>query len=195
MTRENTELAGDEMDAERAAQIVKGLRARCVRESKTEAHTLAIRHLRAMEVKALDIMLSAAPPPSVEVERLRDGLEEIVCWYGEAPHTFPDWKTTASALSEMAQNVLDGHPALSSPESRAALSRKQEPGVPTPGVWIEWSGGPNPVPGQMVDTRFRGFTIAEQYNDPSEWWTWMHNDTSFDIIAYRIVPTPGGEGK
>jgi hypothetical protein len=56
---------------------------------------------------------------AAELERLRAGLEEVVCWYGEAPHTFPDWKTTAQALSQMAQNVLDGHPALSTPETRA----------------------------------------------------------------------------
>ena len=53
----------------------------------------------------------------------RTGLEEIVCWFGEAPNTFPDWKSCAEALADMAQNVLDGHEALSSPESRSALTQ------------------------------------------------------------------------
>lgn len=70
---------------------------------------------------------------AAELERLRAGLEEVVCWYGEAPHTFPDWKTTAQALSQMAQNVLDGHPALSTPETRALSDTPPETGTGTEG--------------------------------------------------------------
>lgn len=82
--------------------------------------------------EALDALESAANPATIldliasarrdaeEIERLRAGLEEVVCWFGEAPNTFPDWRVTAEALADMAQNVLEGHPALSSPASRAA---------------------------------------------------------------------------
>lgn len=79
----------------------------------------------------LNVVCEVAAPTSTadriatleaEVVRLNDGLSEVVCWFGEAPHTFPDWKTTAEALADMAQNVLDGHPALSTPESRTALA-------------------------------------------------------------------------
>lgn len=59
--------------------------------------------------------------------------------------------------------------------------------------WIEWRGGENPVPGERVDTRFRGFTIDEQTNDPSESWVWNHFGGSGDIIAYRVVSAPLGE--
>ena len=65
-------------------------------------------------------LIASARRDAEEIERLRAGLEEVVCWFGEAPHTFPDWKVTAEALADMAQNVLNGHPALSSPASRAA---------------------------------------------------------------------------
>lgn len=65
-------------------------------------------------------LIASARRDAEEIERLRAGLEEVVCWFGEAPHTFPDWKVTAEALADMAQNVLDGHPALSSPASRVA---------------------------------------------------------------------------
>ena len=74
--------------------------------------------------------------------------------------------------------------------ARAALSRKQEPGVPTPGEWIEWSGGENPVPGKVVGYRCKS---GESYVFHSETIRWAHQDASDDIIAYRIVPTPGGQ--
>ncbi len=57
---------------------------------------------------------------TAERDAARAGLEEIVCWFGEAPHTFPDWESCAEALADMAQNVLDGFPALTSREDRQA---------------------------------------------------------------------------
>jgi len=67
--------------------------------------------------------------------------------------------------------------------------------------WISWSGGENPVPGKCVETRHRsGKEYTGKDAEMSDWWYqgpgfWIHDGTSSDIIAYRIVPTPGGEGK
>jgi len=119
----------------------------------------------------------SAPPPSVEVERLR-GLDDYL--FNQASEA--ESVEGRVILTEWADAI-------------AALSRKQEPGVPTPGRWSEWRGGENPAPGKRVDTRFRGFTIDDQHNDPSKTWNWKHTGGSGDIIAYRIVPTPGGEGE
>lgn len=59
---------------------------------------------------------------TAERDALKEALEEIVCWFGEAPHTFPDWKTCAEALSQMAENALEGRPALAVPVARQALN-------------------------------------------------------------------------
>ena len=62
------------------------------------------------------------------------------------------------------------------------------------GGWIEWSGGENPVPGQMVVAR----TVwdrdtgrpARKNNILSDKLDWgrSHRQRDFDIIAYRILP-------
>ena len=109
------------------------------------------------------------PNPSVEVERLREALEKIASGYAGCDG-FQDAQVIAAE----------------------ALSRKQEPGVPTPGAWVEWSGGENPVPGRNAEVKLRSgdcFTGSDLSPDA----TWQHIWGEADIIAYRIVPTPGGE--
>ncbi len=54
-------------------------------------------------------------------------------------------------------------------------------GRPGPDGWISWSGGENPVPGQMVLTRTRRVTAPEPVK--SEWIDWNI------IIAFRLAPT------
>jgi hypothetical protein len=58
--------------------------------------------------------------------------------------------------------------------------------------WISWSGGPNPVPGKLVDTRFRGDPLSEGNSDPSGMWTWEHDGDDGDIIAFRLVEADKG---
>lgn len=54
-------------------------------------------------------------------------------------------------------------------------------------AWTVWPGGENPVPGRLVDVKFRDGTIA--YKDDSciyRWWLCSGARDS-DIIAYRVV--------
>lgn len=66
--------------------------------------------------------------------------------------------------------------------------------------WIEWSGGECPVRGQYIDAKLRdGFLFENELADTlcgdfydaksctSDNDNWMHNGSSDDIIAYRVV--------
>jgi len=134
-------------------------------------------------------------PSSVEVERLREALEPFAAIAGRY--------LTGGLKSDLEQRSPDLITRLKAEDfylARAALSRKQEPGVPTPGAWIEWSGGENPVGDAVVETRHaNGDECLGKGAWKASWWTpsfWDHSDNDeCRIIAYRIVPTPGGEGK
>lgn len=82
----------------------------------------------ALDVTEVEAIRAAAQIPAshealiARVRELEAGLDEIGVWYAEAPHTFPDWKTAAEAMAQMAENVRAGHPALFTPESRALLA-------------------------------------------------------------------------
>jgi hypothetical protein len=126
--------------------------------------------------------LYAAPPPSVEVERLREALERLTVMRDQARDGTPVTDPNEWEADELTAII-----------GLLALSRKQEPGVPTPGDWIEWSGGPNPVPGRNAEVKLRSgdcFTGSDLSPDA----TWQHIWGEADSIAYRIVPTPGGRG-
>ena len=51
--------------------------------------------------------------------------------------------------------------------------------------WIEHDGGPNPVPGQRVDVRWRDGEVST--DEPSRDWCWKPTDGDDTIIAYRIA--------
>jgi len=44
--------------------------------------------------------------------------------------------------------------------------------VARPGVWMDWTGGPNPVPGMVVEWTIR--TVTGVYSGPSEAAPWQH---------------------
>jgi hypothetical protein len=66
--------------------------------------------------------------------------------------------------------------------------------------WISWSGGENPVPGRVVDTRHRdgkehGPAPSHQYSAFCDWW--KHEKSGAfghhrDIIAFRLVEADKG---
>jgi len=54
--------------------------------------------------------------------------------------------------------------------------------------WIEHGGGPNPVPGAVIEARYRDGGIDKRRSD--EWsacWIHVPEPTNNDIIAYRVV--------
>lgn len=63
------------------------------------------------------------------------------------------------------------------------MSNKYEPGV-----WYEWSGGENPVPGMRVDVRTSWFSGDLDLNLPSDTIEWGL------IIAFRPALSPPAEG-
>lgn len=77
--------------------------------------------------------------------------------------------------------------------------------APASSGWIEWSGGPNPVPGQRVDVRDKSGVVAE--DEPSDFWAspggggdyWRHEGPEREhIVAYRVVTpsdTPASAAK
>ena len=53
--------------------------------------------------------------------------------------------------------------------------------------WIEWHGGENPVPGKLVDIKWRSGEI--DYREYSDDWNWKFSESGseYDIIAYRVI--------
>ena len=50
--------------------------------------------------------------------------------------------------------------------------------------WITHDGGPNPVPGKIVEYRLPGTGVL---TSPSDCIRWDHQDGPGDIIAYRVT--------
>lgn len=78
--------------------------------------------------------------------------------------------------------------------SSSPKSDDTQPVAETPGVgdddWIEWAGGENPVPGQMVEARFRGGATEVDLSDD---WYWQHSGCHSDLVAYRLAAQPKQE--
>jgi len=56
-----------------------------------------------------------------------------------------------------------------------------------------WNGGENPVPGAMVQVKFRAENQCGNV-EPSDVFYWDHRDESVDIVAYRVcTPAPKTE--
>ena len=58
------------------------------------------------------------------------------------------------------------------------------------GDWITHDGGPNPVPGEMVEVRFKDGCTGEPLDSECYGWGWHPDpDTApaYDIIAYRVT--------
>ncbi len=55
--------------------------------------------------------------------------------------------------------------------------------------WIEWNGGPCPVaPNARVEVRFRNHEcLGGDWTSLGSTWTWRHDGTNADIVAYRPV--------
>lgn len=65
-------------------------------------------------------------------------------------------------------------------------------GRPDADGWMPWSGGENPVPGQNINIRQRGYSFdeAEVWEADYQEWDWKDYDPQpWDIIAFRLTPT------
>lgn len=54
-------------------------------------------------------------------------------------------------------------------------------------AWTVWPGGENPVPGRLVDVKFRDGTIVYKYDSCIYRWGLCGGERDSDIIAYRVV--------
>jgi hypothetical protein len=66
---------------------------------------------------------------AARIAELEAGHDEIMCWFGEARHTFPDWKSAAECFAQISENVMAGLPPLATDEERQAhslLSQQKE---------------------------------------------------------------------
>lgn len=77
--------------------------------------------------------LIAAPPPSVEVERLREALEHLVRCDDDARNGLQNGAGLLDCIDNHGRFYPSADLDAALTKARAALSRKQEPGVPTPG--------------------------------------------------------------
>jgi hypothetical protein len=117
--------------------------------------------------------------------------------------------TVTAHMSDGTERVLikDNGNVISHWRKIAALIADQgsrsKASVPTEGGqaavldWIEWNGGPNPVPGKDVDWRNREGREETCCSDELEGWGHPHESGErYDIIAYRLSapasPIPGG---
>nr|DAO35437.1 MAG TPA: hypothetical protein [Caudoviricetes sp.] len=54
-------------------------------------------------------------------------------------------------------------------------------------AWTVWLEGENPVPGRLVDVKFRDGTIAYKEDSGIYRWWLCNGERGSDIIAYRVV--------
>lgn len=67
-------------------------------------------------------------------------------------------------------------------------------GRPDAEGWMTWSGGENPVPGQMVNLRWLGLAGDDHASWLSDQQDWPHVGSGHDIIAFRLT-TPSDQGE
>lgn len=162
-------------------------------------------------------MIAAAPQAQADAVDLREGVADVP--RDEQGRTAYDIIRDANHTSAMMRAGIKDRsrePLLGPPNdmivSRVILSERPEitahdadllavkindalaqPAPHSGGAWIEWSGGENPVPGQMVDVTWPDQTVS--HSAPSDQWGWEHDGDAGNIIAYRVVaPHSGGEG-
>lgn len=72
----------------------------------------------------------------------------------------------------------------------AAMLTASPQGEGSSADWITHDGGPNPVPGKMVEVRFKDGCTGEPLDSECYGWGWHPDpDTApaYDIIAYRVT--------
>jgi hypothetical protein len=64
-----------------------------------------------------------------------------------------------------------------------------EPAKPAPGEWIEWAGGECPIADDVQhEIRMRDGWESSRGADAQMWSGWGHDDSAYDIVAYRVLP-------
>lgn len=71
----------------------------------------------------------------------------------------------------------------------AMLQIELESAERTEPKWVAWNGGPRPVPGALlVAVRYRRpYSGLSESGKRADSYTWSHNDSPGDIIAYRVI--------
>lgn len=117
--------------------------------------------------------LAAAPLPQGE-GGIREAAQAVVDRW-DSP-LWKDVEPTAHVIARLRQALTQPAPAPQGEDG-----------------WITHDGGPNPVPGQITETRHRGGSeyihqdawLSDQWGDYPGFW--VHDGTFSDIIAYRIA--------
>jgi len=138
----------------------------------------------------LAVVIDAAPPPGARPDR--EAVARTIdpkAFDHPVVHAQHLTRRRKAALAK-AEAILSLYPA----EGKGGVSEAQPSPLPANEAWIPWTGGKNPVPGQMVQFRRRdGFEAALCPSDKLRW-TLRDAPDQFDIIAYRIAQPEGGEG-
>ena len=112
-----------------------------------------------------------------------DDIEDkgILCHDGEGPEPIAE----RSALRIMITA------ALAAKDAEIAALKAQLAGTakPAPGEWIEWAGGECPIAdGVQHEIRMRDGWESSRGADAQMWSGWVHDDSAYDIVAYRVLP-------
>jgi len=116
---------------------------------------------------------------AAENKRLRKALEPFVA------EKLPSMKRTEIGYDRYGLRRLISRFELAQIAALAALSEPKE--QTTADGWIEWKGGPQPVPDSArVSIRFKDGD--ELTDEPASFWHWDRSLQSGDwIVAYRVV--------
>jgi len=60
-------------------------------------------------------------------------------------------------------------------------------GRPGPDGWMPWTGGENPVPGQIINARLRDGTETGDIHSKGDWLHSPRRNCGYDIIAFRLA--------
>jgi hypothetical protein len=73
-------------------------------------------------------------------------------------------------------------------------NRDVKPETYEPGVWYDWSGGSNPVPGRVVKVRYRNGKKDKAVSGQEGALDWNDDQDPYDIIAFRLVSEAADKG-
>ena len=142
------------------------------------------------EVLPDDITIGSQPQGQAMTDTVRDERDAFEAWFCDdaAKSGLDFWPTDIAAMRD-GDEYGSQRVAINSKwegwQARAMLAASPQ-GEGSSGKWIKHDGGPNPVPGEMVDVWIRG-SLAASKNLDSDGLQWERTGGAFDIIAYRVT--------
>lgn len=166
-----------------AGMISAGQAMRAAQETPATDAAIAALHAEGVEMLLTENFKAKIAGALADFDGVDDTTLQTLIWSGQPPEPDGDvWHIEYMARGyEVQKKIREFAAQLRSQQSQVIKSQPVE----QDGGWIEWNGGHCPVAGsKLVYVRFRNGT--ESSLTSAKEWVWIHVNSPFDIIAYRL---------